>query len=70
MGYTKEILAAAKAMKKYAENRYLDYYIEEGIAGTTSITRKPVIENTQEIVNVELGDAFGVSLKAKGYTIT
>ena len=53
-----------------SENRYLDYYIEEGIAGTSSITRKPVIETTQEIVNEELGDVFGVSLKAKGYTIT
>ena len=31
---------------------------------------KPVIETTQEIVNEELGDVFGVSLKAKGYTIT
>ena len=53
-----------------SENRYLDYYIEEGIAGTSSITKKPVIETTQEEVNAEIDNIFGSRLKSKGYNIT
>lgn len=52
-----------------SEDRYLDYYVEEGIAGISNITKKPVAQNTQEKIDDELADIIESSLISKGYDI-
>lgn len=54
-----------------SKNPYLDTFIEEGIAGNSSITPKPVIDNTYDRLDNEelIENVLASELKKRGYNV-